>query len=181
MTREEWNKIAAYLVAAWPHAEPTDETLDAWFDAVEDLDPQDALTAARAIQRDGREFPPTGGMIRQKAIELATPAADWSRGYELAMTNPCSYAYNAAEALDWLQARDPVAARAVSRYGVASWAMGSDMPEASRAQFRQIYELAAREARDGLAYAGLPAVEGPEPRKLGEVARRALTGPIKEQ
>lgn len=172
MTGQEWEGVVAFLNASWPQTQLSDATVEAWYVAVQDLDQQDALTAVEALLREGREFPPNGGQIRQKTIELAAPPADWSRGYTLAMNNPVSYLHDGAEALDWLHARDPVAAETVRRFGVASWGMGSDMPEATRAQFRQIYELAAAAVRDGLTYAGLPEVTGP--RRLGEAVRQVM-------
>ena len=159
MTGQEWKRSSRICTRAWPHAELTDETVEAWYVAVQDLDQQDALTAVEAMLREGREFPPNGGQIRQKTIELAAPPADWSRGYTLAMNNPVSYAQRRRSAGLASRARPR---RRRDRPSLRGGHLGDGLGYARghRAQFRQIYELAAAAVRDGLAYAGLPEVDG---------------------
>lgn len=69
--------VAAGMRARWPHAELPESTITVWHTAVADLPLAQIEAAVEVFYREGREFPPNGGQIRQKVIELAADAPQW--------------------------------------------------------------------------------------------------------
>jgi hypothetical protein len=95
MTQTEWIEVVQYIQAQWPHSPVPDESLAAWYGDVEDIPAGDVMAATRALARGGREFPPNGGIIRKKAVELAFDAPEWAevlrwatRYFSTGVTNP---------------------------------------------------------------------------------------------
>jgi hypothetical protein len=183
--RSEWIEAVKAIKANWPHGEVPPESLAKWYEDLKDLGTDQVRAAVEAIYRDGREFPPNGAQIRNKATELAEPISiEWSRGYRLATQLPgrtedgrsLTWLYRASETMAWLQGEDPVAAETVSRLGVQVWAERLIADEGMwRANFRDIYrEVAASSARER-RYEGLP--RGPKRgtlRSIGEIAREVV-------
>lgn len=78
MTKEEFfDQVARRLNAGWPHSRLPNASLAMTFDTLRDLPADQVVAAIEALHREGREFAPTGGMIRLKLVELATDAPDW--------------------------------------------------------------------------------------------------------
>jgi hypothetical protein len=175
VTREDWDGIGAFLQATWPQRELTDETLDAWYESVEDLDAVEVLTAARAEARTGRDWPPTGGQLRKRVGELSGPRRDWSSGYSLVTRAPFGWIDEAADALAWVRERDPIAAEVIRRWGTREWGMRPASNEAThRAQFRDMYREVSDSAAEAEALVGLPPVSGSGLKQVGETSRRLL-------
>lgn len=71
MNASEWVEISAAIRDRWPSATLPEGTIRQWGADLEDLPGEQVAAALEALYRDGREFPPNGGQIRAKAIELA--------------------------------------------------------------------------------------------------------------
>lgn len=59
-----------YLGSAFPNWKPTPETGVVYFDALQDVEPVLVADAARAYVREGHEFAPSAGQLRQGALAL---------------------------------------------------------------------------------------------------------------
>lgn len=171
MTRSEWNALAGQIVLYWPQRPIEDGTLAAWFLDVEDLPYDVAESALRALARDGREWPPTGGQIRAKAVELVRSDPDHGRAWELVRAAVRRFGtYAQADAMDWLAEQSPATARAVARFGWRELCLYDITDEqVVRAQFRDVYNAVAAERDRDSRYAGLGAGE-----RRGELHRPAF-------
>ena len=161
MTRAEWNTLAAQIVLYWPQRRIEDGTLAGWYRDVEDIPFDVAEAALRALARDGREWPPTGGQIRAKAVELARSDPDHGRAWELVRESVRRFgSYAQADALEWLADHSPAVARAVTRFGyreLCSYDLADE--NTVRAQFRETYKALAAERDRDSRYAGIGAPE----------------------
>jgi len=73
----DWIEVVQLMTALWPHSEITEVTTKAWYEAVSDLPKDQLIVAVTAMAREGREFAPTGGMIRQRVLQLREDAPQW--------------------------------------------------------------------------------------------------------
>lgn len=79
MKQSEWvSDVVRRINANWPHQTVPDPALAKWYDDLREMEVRDVVAAVEALYRDGREFPPNGGMIRRKAVELAADAPEWA-------------------------------------------------------------------------------------------------------
>lgn len=78
MTASEWIEIAAAIRDRWPAAALPEGTIRQWGADLEDLPGAQVAAALDALYRDGREFPPNGGQIRAKVIELDVAAPEFA-------------------------------------------------------------------------------------------------------
>jgi hypothetical protein len=78
LTDTDWLTIEARITANWPHQLPPKVALAKWKTDLADLRREQVETAVEALYRDGREFPPNGGQIRAKVVELTIDAPDWA-------------------------------------------------------------------------------------------------------
>jgi hypothetical protein len=186
MTWDEWIDVVKLMRANWPHAELPEISIRKWHGDLEDLPADQVLAGMETLYRDGRQFPPTGGEIRSRVLELADQnAADWSAGYALAaeLRPDLSWLTYPDKTMAWLVAQDPIAAETVRRYGVEAWGMrpAADEP-IHRAQFRQLYEASAdvvsrRRRYAGIGAAGLPQLEpSDQPRRIGVAIAAMIEG-----
>ncbi len=179
MTRPEWNTLAAGIVAYWPHRALDDATLDAWFADLADIPLEVAEAALRGLARDGREWPPTGGQIRAKAVELARQDPDHGHAWELVRRAIAKFGFYAeAVALDWLYEQAPAVGRAVTRFGWRELChYDLDDEQTVRAQFREVYKAVVRGRDRDFRYAGLAGASGNgQLRGAGEVLEAARAG-----
>lgn len=77
MDESDWIGVVVGIRARWPHADLPDSTIAVWREAVKDLPVEQVMAAIEVIYRDGREFPPNGGQIRKKVMELRDDAPQW--------------------------------------------------------------------------------------------------------
>ncbi len=178
MTRSEWLKIAAVLQARWPNVPLKNATLEVWFEDLQDLDAAQVSAAVAALGRDGREFAPNSGVIREKLRELVGGNDGWSQAYGLALEAATSHGGAEYGGFSWLEKQDPLTARAAAQYGWRDFCLSEASDTSRRAQFRDIYlEVKGsvdRKARyAGLPSAGLKALEGGKG-TIGEAARNLL-------
>lgn len=172
MTRDEWDKIVAFLASTWPHSPPEEGTIEIAFTELADLPAEQVLTAVRTFNRDGERFPPTSGQIRSRMTALLVDYLDYGEAWSLAKRAALKADPRIAAA--WLGAQSPEALAAVRDLmggkSVLEYNVGDEATV--RAQFRDIYRAACVRARreveyQGLPSANLPALErGTGPRKL---------------
>jgi hypothetical protein len=79
MTQAEWVRIFAQMRAWWPQAQIPDGSLAVWYDDLADQHPAQVQAAAKAIYRDGADWPPNGAQILTKIAELTIDAPAWGQ------------------------------------------------------------------------------------------------------
>lgn len=180
MNGHEWRAICAEIIAGWPQAADYDDaTFAVWGSDVAELDAPTVRAALTAIRRQGREFPPNGGQLRVKALELAggTPAVDPDRAFSLVneaiRRHGGEFGAEAREA--WLLERDPIAAE-VARVVGWDYLRGTgpdDYHEPSvRRAFRESYE--AEHRREGTRRQVAELGVGTAPKRIGDVIAGVL-------
>lgn len=101
MSPQEWREIAKRVIAKWPHQPPPPASLAESFNALSDLDAGQVMAAVESFYRDGREWPPTGGMLRQRVVELQLDAPEWAEALKwlkrYAQTGTINPAYGSRE------------------------------------------------------------------------------------
>ena len=175
MTQDEWDEITVVMLAYWPNREIPSESFDVWFLDLSEFEAEFVESAVRALGRDGREWMPTGGQIRQKILDLRSGTADWSAAYELAMQAATSGGGAEYGGLSWLRDRDPVAADVAEAYGWRDFCLSDTSDGTRRAQFREMFALRADKAAQRELYRGLPGglkvidQANEKPRRIGEM------------
>ncbi len=155
MTLEEWEEIQVGMLAYWPNRSVSAESFRLWFADLEEFPAEQVGAAIRALGRDGREWIPTGGQIREKVLELQGPVPDYSEAYELAL-RAAGEGGGFHHGLDWLEERSPLAAAAVRQFGWREFCHGEIGPT-QRAQFRDVFKAVAERAVRAERYRGLEA------------------------
>lgn len=156
MTPQEWADLGQHITARWPHQPPPMESLAAWYEDVKDLPAVQVRAAIAAMARDGREFPPTGGMLRRRVFELAVDAPTFGDAWSSILRAVAKFGHmRGAEALAWLAERHvlyPALARQVGWREICL----SEAPDVIRGQARRIYEALVAQTTRELALRGLP-------------------------
>lgn len=188
MEREEWVDVVLRINANWPHQTVPDESLAKWYDDLRELEARDVIAAVEALYRDGREFPPNGGIVRRKAIQLAADAPEWSdvwgwvqRYVRTGVANPMYYQANyrgrdrpdhPSRKAERLKDRmPPLAARFIEAVGDRQLAEACDQEGGGEARLREKWHSwerrVEREAGMRGLDSGLAAIDrvnrGPEP------------------
>ena len=78
MRPSEWLDIAAWIRRQWHHSPIPDATIQAWGEALADLDASDVFTAVEAFYLDGAAWPPHGGQVRARVAKQQLGAPDWA-------------------------------------------------------------------------------------------------------
>lgn len=165
MKRSEWLGIVQRLRASWPHSPLPDETIAVWWEEVEDLPADQVASALRTFIREGREFAPTGGMLRKRVTELALDAPEWGRALaslERMADLPESMVAGGARThprSDALAASPPVIQHFVREHGWEQIRAGLYGDGSDEARLRDKWRtFVARTERDG-TLVGLPAAD----------------------
>jgi hypothetical protein len=74
MRREEWDPIARRIAAAWPEFGQDPATSEVYFEVLEDVDARAVDRVVGDALREGRENPPPPGVLRDRALGIATTA-----------------------------------------------------------------------------------------------------------
>lgn len=176
MKESEWLRIVEEIRARWPHAELPKATIEAWFSAVADLPADQVAAAVEVYYRDGREFPPHGGQLRQKAAELSADAPQWGEVWralrKAQMKAPALPAVDPDLRGDHLRERGLVAvAEFIESIG---WPEPDEWTEDNlESRLRRKWEEWLSDRKAGATYAGIPSAglarleRGAGPRKLG--------------
>lgn len=72
MRPTDWAAVALEVHALWPQARWDEVTVERAGALVADLDGRLVLAAVHTLAAEGREFPPPPGVIRSRAVELAS-------------------------------------------------------------------------------------------------------------
>lgn len=178
MTKHEWAAICADLQATWPGVELRPATVAIWWEDVAELDATVVRAALVSYRRDGREFPPTGGMLRKRAGELAGTSAPPDPDKAFALVNEAIRRlpgeFNSEARQTWLEYRDPRAAE-VARIVGWDYLRGTGPDEyhepSVRRAFRDSYAIESdrEHTRRHVAELG-----GTAPQRLSDVIARTI-------
>jgi hypothetical protein len=177
----EFADLCARISGWWPHARWPQESAALYFQDLKDLPADQVATAAEALYRDGRDFPPTGAQIRGKVLDLAADVPGfglvWDRLFRAASLFGQA---RGEEALEWLADWHPLAGEFARTLPFREFCL-TESPEVMHGQARRSWEqLCARHSRDArmadLPSAGLRAVEraSAEVVPIGKAIERAL-------
>lgn len=150
MVRQEFAIWCAALQTYFPRHNllPTPEAKNLWYQELKDLD---AGTATAVLRKwvATEKWPPSIAEIRAMALDMVNgPASDWGDGWQEVKEAISRYGW--CREKEALASLSPAARSAAQRIG---WKdiCDSENPEALRAQFRQVYQVAAeRERQDQL-------------------------------
>lgn len=177
--------MAQRMLKRWPQVNWDDHMQngvhDQMYKDLADLPGGQVAAAADAWHRDGNEWPPTAGQLRQKVAELQLDAPDWAtvarelrKGSSLRTAAP-------ARGDAWLAEQHPLVRSFVAAAGwreIDGIGWGDALKDA---QVRKKWEgFVARVQREvvytGLPTAGLSALErlSHEPKAMSEVIRKQL-------
>lgn len=149
-SREEVVEIVNMVGAAYPWVNMTKDTINVWLLVLQDIDGDGAKAAALDLLNQPNQYPPSVGMIRQRAFDLAGGGDDgWETGWQAwkQHVKDCrapEYLCLHNRALIF----DPVTHHTVESIGWQTLArMEADQEATIRAQFRDIWKAqAARQA-----------------------------------
>ena len=197
-SREDTVTITGIVSAAYPWANLTTATIDIWAEILIDVDGPLAIAATKALLGEAGQYPPSVGMIRQRAFDLVTGSDDgWESGWQAWKQHlrDC----RAPEYLcphDRSEIFDPVTHHTVEAIGWQTLArMGADQESTVRAQFRDIWKAqAARQVerdrrhpavqqvvdtyRQQLEAHDAPRIAAPDPQPAQPDGIRAVPGDI---
>jgi hypothetical protein len=74
MNMTETAHVVLMATVCWPIFKPIDATYEVWERLLGDLDNGAVIAAIDSLAAEGREFAPSPGQVRQKAIEISNPA-----------------------------------------------------------------------------------------------------------
>jgi hypothetical protein len=156
MNRDDWLDLGQHIMARWPHQAPSMESLAAWFEDVADLDAQQVRVAISAYAREGREWPPTGGMLRKRVFELSVDAPTFGDAWTTVIKAVGKFGRDRRrEAFDWLgeqHALYPALARQIGWRDICN----SEEPDVIRGQARRIFDALVEQTTRDLTLRGLP-------------------------
>ena len=155
MTPDELETVLRQVNARWPHHPVPDSSGPAWFEDLGGHPVADVLATIIAISREGRDFPPTCGQVRQRLDELTIGAPDFDEAWrELLEFMRRHGSHAAASKLPW---SNPL-------YGELALALGwrdlgltpeEDLPTL-RAQARRMWDAMVRRQRQRMLFADIP-------------------------
>jgi hypothetical protein len=202
MKASEWLKIVGAIADRWPHASLPESTVTQWGRDLADLPGVQVAAGLESLYRDGREFPPNAGQIRQRVAELAVAAPDWHEAHEalhrIARLEEWTIGDSHEEERDGvpvvivdsevrprddaLAAAHPLVRAFYEAIGQAGVLAGTDGGN-DEARLRQKWEAFVKRATRREAYRGIPAgglreleaIEA-EPRQLGEAVKQITEG-----
>lgn len=152
-TLEDTARLVTYFQAKWPHSElaklpkrKLTATVKAWRDDFADLSQEAVWAAARHLSSGDRAFPPSPGMVRQKAFDLL----DADKGIPSAVEawGEVQKMFTAHRSqMKWSHPHVEAAVEAMGGFRN----MGQepvDMIASTRARFIQVYEVIAKRERE---------------------------------
>ena len=149
-SREEVVEVVNMVGAAYPWVNMTKDTINVWLLVLQDIDGDGAKAAALDLLNQPNQYPPSAGMIRQRAFDLAGGGDDgWETGWQAwkKHLNECRQPEYLCPH-DLATIYDAVTAHTVRAIGWQTLArMDADQEATIRAQFRDIWKAqAARQA-----------------------------------
>jgi len=70
VTETQWLRAVARINRIWPHQPVQPDTVAEWFRLVCTLSAEEVDTAITVLELEGKQFPPSGGEIARKVLEL---------------------------------------------------------------------------------------------------------------
>lgn len=156
MTESEWEEITVVMLAYWPNKEIPSESFDVWFLDLSEFEAEFVEAGVRALARDGREWMPNGGQIRNKILELRENRGDWAQAWNLILEACRSHGGAEYGGWTWLAEQDPVAAEAVGVSGWRDFCLSADPLTTKEAQVRRRWQEITDSAERHDRYRGLP-------------------------
>lgn len=154
MNRGEVALLTAVVKAYWPHwqagesREEAEVTVNVWLRQLGDIDPDIAAAAVDVLHAEAREFAPTPGIVRERAITLRAQALgeavpDVDQAWHEVQTAVRDRGWYQGPPDEWSH---PAVAFVVSSLG---WdeLCHSDNPEALRAHFIRLYQVGHARSR----------------------------------
>lgn len=156
MTRDEWDELSVGMLAYWPNRQVPGEAFDLWYGDLEEFPVEQVKAAVRALGRDGREWIPTGGQIREKILELASESLDHTQAFALATEALRHGGFYTG--LQWLREQSQLAAEAAEAFGWESFCRDGETGDGTRrAQFRECFKAVSERAGSTERYRGITA------------------------
>ena len=78
MNRNEWRDCQTKLISWWPHNQTPLSALEDWYEQLADLTAEQVMIAITAICADGTPHMPNWAQIRNRVLDIATDAPDFS-------------------------------------------------------------------------------------------------------
>lgn len=193
MTAREWAPIVKAMAGRWPNVDwprwAEEGALDQYLHDLHDLEHEQVSAAVAVLARDGREFPPTAGQIRRRAVELALDPPAWAE-CKLVVRRALGFsqrAYHDGEFHDERQTRiggeHPLIVAFVAHVGWDEAGRVCSGDAADEAQVRVKWEQFVAHHVEGGTLAGLPAAglarlerANRDPRPVGEVLKQLGVG-----
>lgn len=82
MNFQDWLQIAATIQARWPNIELPPATLEEWGRDLADLPADQVAATVDVLYREGREFAPHSGIVRNRLVELLIDPPEWGEVLE---------------------------------------------------------------------------------------------------
>ena len=142
MLESDWLDVAELYRVYWPDRALPQETIEAWYPLLADIDRDDAIAALKALKIGGKPFAPDVAEIRRT---VTGPPRRWEDALaELGQAIGRIGAYGAAPRF-----ADPALDRVVTERGWKALCLAVYADSTWRAQFRDAY-TAAQNARDAV-------------------------------
>lgn len=137
MTHSEMIDLATEVMAMWPHQRLPKATIAHWYDLLGDQDAADVRSVVKSFAAQGREFPPTAGMVLARLAEGTDPVPEWDQAvHEILRLVRRHGSYRPPTADEWSH---PVLARFMEP-SWQEWCMSRDGDTTFLAQQRNAYQ-----------------------------------------
>lgn len=148
MTEKDAASIVKLIDANWPHQRMRPETFALFFDLLGDRDAQAVQGVVRAFIVDGREFPPTPGMILKRLADTVEPELEWDEAQAEILAMIIRFgSYRQPPASEWSH---PLLARFMAMGARwREWCLSEEGDRTFRAQERNAFHaMTARAGRE---------------------------------
>lgn len=143
MDKKEFAIFASALRTYYPKEQilPNNEAMELWFQELKDI-PMEVASAAMRKWVSTQKWSPSIAEIREECATIVNgEQRTWQEGWDSVLTSIRKFGvYSPKEAMQFLEATDPIAADCVMRMGYRNLCM-SENAVADRAAFRNCYEV----------------------------------------
>jgi hypothetical protein len=165
MTDFEWRRVVELLAENWPHQLHSDTALGKFRRDLDRFPVEQVLVAIETLYRDGRDFPPTGGHVLGRLVDLTIdppPFHEALRTIRRALRKPADLIVADDSERGWhysderyvfLDREAPMLAGFLRTIGIDQVQLEDGGDEA---RLRNKYERFVGDARESLLYGGLP-------------------------
>lgn len=182
MTAQEWLELVELLLARWPNADLTEETITQWGTDLQFYPASEVRAVIDEHYFAGDAWPPHGGQLIAAMSRGQRAELDHGKAWELANQVNRRFGlhreHQPQAALAALEhAGYPEVAEALRRFGLDEFAMRDlDNAGTDRAQFRDIFNAVARERTDDRAAGRIAGARRAELRPAGETFKQIAAG-----